>query len=248
MTPTVKVPSTLGADPSGWGPNIFPSVCPGLALHPDLSPLSSSQTTVMLSSRINTDTQRTWDMWSTCPKLPPLLFHKHIHTILTPFQLIFFHHFYSVSSSATLSCRALSFPVMFLSILHVWAMVPAPCAGGQPNSFLLYLCPNPITQLAQDCPPVNGNWILREMVVGNNKPAMKPSQDGFRGMTAKKHMTCCIFWLHYCTPKVLDLIVVALIDYFTITETGSFQSELKISQTAFLRLKQADSTKCINYD
>lgn len=33
-----------------------------LALHPDRSTLRSSQTTVMLSSRINTDTQWAWDM------------------------------------------------------------------------------------------------------------------------------------------------------------------------------------------
>lgn len=80
----------------------------------------------------------------------------------------FFHNSPPVSLSAALSCSTFSFPVLFASVLHVWVRVWAPCSG-QANSLLLYLFLNPITQLNWDCPLVNGMWILREIVVSNNK-------------------------------------------------------------------------------
>lgn len=106
-----------------------------------------------------------------------------------------------------LYCSTFSFPVLFVSVLHVWAPVSAACAGGQPNSFLLYLFPNPITQPGWDCPSFNGKRIRREIGVGNNKPTCHEDKSifkalGFSRTTAQKSITSCIFWLHYCiTPR-----------------------------------------------
>lgn len=113
-----------------------------------------------------------------------------------------------------------------------------PRARGQPNSFFLYLFPNPITQPGQDCPSLNGKGILREIVAGNNKPTCHEDKSIFKALrfsrtTAQKSITSCIFWvaLLYYTPKVLPLIVLvlllkaqALIDCNAATQTGPFQS------------------------
>lgn len=57
-----------------------------------------------------------------------------------------------------------------------------PAHEGQPNSFLLYLFPNTITQPGQDCPSVNGKGILREIVVGNNKPTCHEDKSIFKAL------------------------------------------------------------------
>ena len=108
-------------------------------------------------------------------------------------------------------------------------------AGGQPNSFLLYLFPNPITQPGRDCPSLNGKGILGEIVVGNNKPTCHEDKSifkalGFSRTTAQKSITSCIFLL-YCICTIFEcqtspLKAHALIDRITATETGAFKSAL----------------------
>lgn len=178
---------------SGFRPNTFSSVCleiigPG-SIGVYLSRLRSSQTFVTLSSTISRDTHFAWNTLG-MPSLPPPPPRQNTFMVLN--SCSYFHVFHNsppVSLSAALSCSTFLFPVLFASVMHVWARVWAPRSRGQANSILLYLFLNPITQSDWDCPSVNGMGILREIVVSNNKPtcredfqSVKVEQDDSSGM------------------------------------------------------------------
>lgn len=110
------------------------------------------------------------------------------------------HNSPPVSLSAALFCSTFSFPVLFASVLHVWARVSAPCSRGQANSLLLYLFLNPITQSDWDCPSVNGMGILREIAVSNNKPTCREDKSIFKVLRLSRttvQMCITFFWWYY---------------------------------------------------
>lgn len=114
-----------------------------------------------------------------------------------------------------LSPESPCFSVCFFSLQHILipclVCVRSACvSSGLPvqegnliPSFFFYLFPNPITQPGWDCPSVNRKGILREIVVGNNKPTCHEDKSifkasGFSGTTAQKSITSCSFWSRYC--------------------------------------------------
>lgn len=85
-----------------------------------------------------------------------------------------------------------------MSVLHVWVQFEGEGGGG--NLILLFCTCSQIASLnqARIVPLVNGKGILREIVVGNNKPTCHEAQSifkvlRFKRMTAQKSITSCIF-------------------------------------------------------
>lgn len=158
--------------------------------------------TVTLSRTIIADMQRAWDMCSTCPHNPSL--QTNTYTAYKSRS-----YFFSLPRIPLLLCVLLFLAAHSpsLSCLCPFCMceLRSPRARGQPYSFLFffYLFPNPITQPGWDCPSVNRKGILREIVVGNNKPTCHEDKSifkasGFSGTTAQKSITSCSFWSCYC--------------------------------------------------
>lgn len=194
-----------GRPPLGLGPTHFYSVCLEIigsgSIGVCLSRLRSSQMVVTLSSTISPDTQFAWNTLGMPPQPSPLskTHSRYLNLALTFMSLTTLP---PISLSAALSCSTFSFPVLFASVLHVWARVSAPCSRGQANSLLLYLFLNPITQSDWDCPSVNGMGILREIVWRNNKPTRREDKSMFKVLrsswtTVQMCITFFFFWRYY---------------------------------------------------
>lgn len=155
--------SVQGGGPSGSRPNTFPSAWPRRPPSPLLQP-DPSPSERRPSSRHATQTHSGHET-RRVSALPT-------HTVLFRPRPCFFP--FTPVAAHFLICHFVSRHIL----IPPSCLCRSACVSPNPRSSApsCTCSPNPISQPSQDCPCLNGKGILREIVVGNNKPTRNKSQ------------------------------------------------------------------------